>query len=362
MTVSWQRRRWLAATAAFGLTGCGGLMVGAGAAPLRRIAIASCTDQTKPQPLWDTVLADRPDLMIFGGDNVYASGQPWSATALERAYAQQAAVPQFARLRAAVPHLAIWDDHDYGLGDGGAEFAHRSESKAAFLRFWQVPADDPRRGREGIQHAQVFGPPGQRVQVILLDTRWFRSRWKATDVRGAPGRERYLPDDDPGKTMLGDAQWHWLARQLREPAELRLLVSGVQVLADGHGWERWGNFPRERQRLYRLIADTRAGGVVFLSGDRHFGALYRETGGTPYPLYELTSSGVTHTWRGASEAGPNRLGEPYDDLHYGIVDIDWRERALQLAVKDPAGRVQRAVRVPLAALQGTPDGDPRSNS
>ncbi|HWI82092.1 alkaline phosphatase D family protein [Ramlibacter sp.] len=354
MRSGWRRREWLAAAGALSLAGCGtwpGARQPAGAAVLHRVAFASCTDETRPQPLWDRVLADRPDLMLFGGDNVYASDQPWSRAALERAYALEAAVPEFARLRAAVPHLAIWDDHDYGLNDGGAEFAHKRESKEAFLRFWQVAADDPRRTREGIYHARMFGPPGRRVQVILLDTRWFRSPWKPTDERGKPGKERYLPDADPARTILGEAQWRWLEAQLREPAQLRLLMSGIQVVAEGHGWERWGNFPLERQRLYRLIADTRAGCVVLLSGDRHFGAIYREPAGTAYPLYEVTASGVTHSWRDAAEAGPNRLGAPFGDLHYGMVDIDWAGRAVQLSVKDSQGEAARAQRVAFEELQ-----------
>jgi alkaline phosphatase D len=337
-----RRRALLLAGAALGaLAGCAGLPAG-GAAPLRRIGIASCADQARPQPIWDTVLADRPDLFVFGGDNVYASEQPWSAQRLERAYATQAAIPGFARLRTAVPHVAIWDDHDYGLSDGGAEFAHKQASKAAFLRFWNVPESDPRHAREGLHHAQVFGPPGQRVQVILLDTRWFRSPLKRTDQRDAPGKERYLPDPAPAKTLLGEAQWRWLEARLREPADVRLVVSGIQVVVEGHGWERWGNFPRERERLYRLVADTAAQGVVFLSGDRHIGGLYRETHGVPYPLYEMTSSGVTHPWAQAAEAGPNRLGDLFTEPHYGMVEIDWPARALQLVIKDIQGRVRRS--------------------
>lgn len=338
-----RRRELLAAGAALGaLAGCAGLPTAAQASPLRRIGIASCADQTRPQPIWDTVLADRPDLFIFGGDNVYASAPPWSLERLEQAYAAQAAIPGFGRLRKAVPHLAIWDDHDYGLGDGGAEFAHKKASKAAFLRFWEVPAGDPRHAHEGLHHARVFGPPGRRVQVILLDTRWFRSPLKRTDQRDAPGKERYIPDADPAKTLLGEAQWRWLEARLREPAEVRLVVSGVQVIVEGHGWERWGNFPHERERLYRLVGLTRAEGVVFLSGDRHIGGLYRELNGVPYPLYEMTSSGVTHPWAGAAEAGPNRLGGLFTELHYGTVEIDWEARALRLAIKDIRGSVQRS--------------------
>jgi len=349
------RRRHFISLAAAGLAGC--------AAPaqqhpspladgtLRRIAFGSCIDQTKPQPIWDTVLADRPDLFIFGGDNVYASDQPWSAVRLAQAYAQQDEVPGLVRLRETVPHMAIWDDHDYGLNDGGAEFGHKSGSKAAFLRFWQIPRGDPRHAREGLYDSAMFGAEGKRVQVILLDTRWFRSALKPTDDRGKPGKERYLPDADPAKTMLGEAQWRWLEEQLRQPAELRLLVSSIQVVVEGHGWERWGNFPLERQRLYRLIADTQAQGVVFLSGDRHVGALYREATGTPYPFYELTSSGITHPWRDAAEAGPNRLGALFTQQHYGVVDIDWGAATIRLALKDIRGAVQRSQLIRFSELK-----------
>jgi alkaline phosphatase D len=316
------------------------------------IGFCSCIDQRRPAPIWETILAARHDLFLFGGDNVYCE-MPYSLARLRRAYAMAAESEGMARLRRSAPHMAIWDDHDYGLNDGGADFAGKAGSKAEFLEFWQVAADDPRRGREGLYHAQLFGEPGRRVQVILLDGRWFRSPLKPTDQRDAPGKERYLPDPDPAKTMLGDAQWQWLEQQLRDPAEVRLLVSGIQVVASGHGWERWGNFPREQQRLYDLIGSTRAQGVVFLSGDRHVGALYREAQRTPYPLHELTSSGMTHPWRTASEPGPNRVGELFTDVHYGTIDIDWAAQALSLSVRDIDGQPRRTSAISFNELKVT---------
>lgn len=352
-----KRRQLLAGGIALGaLAGCAAPRIGEPAAafasgsPLRRIGFASCIDQNAPQPIWDTALADRPDLFLFGGDNVYCE-TPYSIAKLRRAYAQAAESAGMNRLRRAVPHMAIWDDHDYGANDGGAEFPFKAESKAEFLDFWKAAAGDPRRGREGLYDARSFGPPGQRVQVIMLDTRWFRSPWRVTDQRNAPGKERYLPDADPGKTMLGEVQWRWLEEQLVQPAEIRIVVSGIQVVTEGHGWERWGNFPLERQRLYQLIAKTRAKGVVFLSGDRHIGALYREANGTPYPLHEMTSSGVTHPWRTAAEAGPNRLGDLFTGFHYGTVEIDWEAQALALAIKDIHGVPQRSQRIAFRELE-----------
>jgi len=204
-----------------------------------------------------------------------------------------------------------------------------------------VLLSDDRHRRDGIYSAQSFGPDGQRVQVILLDTRFFRSPLRPTDQRGAPGKERYVPDPDPAKTMLGEAQWSWLADRLREPADLRVIVSSIQVVADGHGWERWGNFPHERQRLYDLIGTTGAEGVIFLSGDRHIAGLYREVNGVPYPLLDVTSSGINQVFPANTEPGPNRIGAVYGAANFGTLDIDWWDMTVTLSVRTGAGEPVR---------------------
>ncbi len=320
-------------------------------ATVQKIIFGSCIDQNKPQPIWQTILAAKPDLFIFGGDNVYASRQPWQLQNLNNAYATQAAQPGFAALRQSVPHVAIWDDHDMGLNDGGTEFPHKQEAKNAFIDFWQLPVDDPRRAREGLYHAHVFGPIGQRVQIILLDTRWFRSKLRVTDQRDAPGKERYVPDSDPQKTMLGEAQWQWLEAQLTQPAEVRLIVSGVQVIVEGHGWEGWGNFPREQDKLKQLIVKTGAKGVVLLSGDRHIGAIYKSSGSLGYPLYEITSSGMTHAWANAKEDGPNRLGELITQNHFGLIEMDWSKQQVQLGFQNTQGEWLQKQTIALSELR-----------
>jgi len=313
-------------------------------APITRIAFGSCADEELPQPIWRAILDYQPELFLFTGDNVYGDVRDGESVpegellaGLAHAYGQAAKIPDFMALKATVPHLATWDDHDYGKNDSGADFAGKAEAQRLFLQFWDIPPGDPRSRREGVYHAETHGPEGQRVQVILLDTRYFRSPLRPTDQRGAPGKERYLPDNDPRKTMLGEAQWTWLAQRLLEPADIRVIVSSVQVLAEGHGWERWGNFPRERQRLYNLIADTRAEGVIFVSGDRHIGGIYRETQGTPYPFVEVTGSGINKFYAAAQEAGPNRLGAVFGKPNFGTLDIDWWAGEVRLAVKDDAG-------------------------
>jgi alkaline phosphatase D len=320
--------------------------------PLTRIAFGSCAHQKKPQPIWDAVLDYRPQLFIFTGDNVYGDVTSAAMVELREAYAAAGKVGGIAALRARAPVLATWDDHDYGQNDGGADFALKAPAQRLFLEFWGIGDDDPRAKRPGVYHATTIGPPGERVQVILLDTRSFRSALRPTDQRGALGKEVYLPDPDPAKTMLGEAQWAWLRAQLQEPAELRLIVSSVQVLAERHGFERWGNLPLERQRLLDLIAETDAEGVVLVSGDRHIGALYRLTTGVPYDLYEITSSGINMAYPDNRDLGPLRLGEVYGQNNFGTIDIDWPAGAITLAVRAMDGRPVRSTMVTIAALAG----------
>lgn len=326
--------------------------VAAEGAAISRIAFGTCADEKLPQPIWRSVRGWQPEFFIFAGDNVYGGIRRHDLAELQEAYARARQHQEFMGFIAGQQHhTAIWDDHDFGVNDGGVENPFKQEAKDAFLTFWRVPADDVRRRRDGLYHHLTLGPAGQRVQIILLDTRWFRSPLRITDARGAPGRERYLPDDDPAKTMLGEAQWDWLRQCLQEPAELRLIVSSIQVVVEGHGWERWGNFPRERQRLYDLIASTKAGGVVFLSGDRHIGALYRESQGTPYALTEITSSGINRQFVNAREQGPNRLGELYPRINFGTVEMDWPNRRATLSLRDEDGAVQRHVSLALDDLR-----------
>lgn len=329
---------------------------------LTRIAFGTCANQERAQPIWSAISAYKPEFFIFGGDNVYGdvvNGKPVTddsrrLESLTLAYSRAAMNAELKEFRNTVPHLATWDDHDYGKNDAGGDFIHKEEAQKLFVSFWKLPGNDPRRSRAGVYHAVSFGPEGKRVQVIVLDTRYFRSPLKPTDQRGAPGREAYVPDDSSEKTMLGTEQWAWLEERLTEPADLRLIVSSIQVVADGHGWERWGNFPRERQKLYDLIRSTKASRVIFLTGDRHIGAIYKETVNTPFPLYDITSSGLTQHFSGARESGPNRISPLYGAENFGTVDIDWWANTVTLSLRSMNGDTVRRQVIDLAEITTEP--------
>lgn len=320
---------------------------------LTSIAFGSCNTAEREIPILNVIADAGHELFIYAGDNVYGDARAYDATLpeLRTAYHQLAARPEFQRLRAAVPMLAAWDDHDYGMNDMGREFPFKGFAERLFLDFWGAGEDDVRRTREGIYDAHVFGPEGQRVQVIVLDTRWFRSDLTPTDERGAVGRERYVPSEDPDQDMLGAAQWAWLEAQLQVPAEVRLIVSSIQVHADGHGWEAWRTMPRERDRLYGLIRQTGANGVVLVSGDRHSAGLYVRQDVIGYPLYEITSSALNMSYRDVNdEPGPHRIGDMFAPENYGVIGIDWEAGALNLEIRDNTGATVREQAVALSQI------------
>lgn len=286
---------------------------------LTRIAFGSCAHQDKDQPIWDRVNAWNPELFIFLGDNIY--GDTEDMTVLRAKYQKLADKPGFRTLRRNATVIATWDDHDFGVNDGGSEYPMKAESAAIFLDFWGVPADHPRRSHAGIYGSYMFGPEGRRVQVILPDNRTFRTPLLGYSVE-PEDKGQYLVNPDPDATMLGQAQWEWLEAELRRPADLRILASSTQILPDAPGYEAWINFQADHQRLLDLVDFAQVDNLLIISGDTHYAELSRLDKRLPYPLYELTASGLTEVW---PVFGPNRNRIAKAPLmpNYGRLTITW---------------------------------------
>ncbi|MBX3478992.1 MAG: alkaline phosphatase family protein [Caulobacter sp.] len=304
---------------------------------LTRVGFGSCyVPQFEKAGVWTAIRATAPDAFLYIGDNVYQSeenGRP-ELIELREAYAALAADAPFAALRATTPVLVTWDDHDYGMNDAGAEFPARLQSEALFKRVWAIPAEDPRSSRPGVYHRPAAGPPGRRTQLIVLDTRYFRT----------------------SETMLGATQWQWLEETLSEPADLRVLASSIPVLSEVAVGECWSRWPAEQDRLLALIGRTAASGVVIVSGDSHFGAVYRREDGAPYPLTEMTSSSLNFPMPETARTPPGpvdarRLGAAFYPANFGSVAIDWQAGAVDMVLHDDAGAVVRTERVTLATLR-----------
>lgn len=320
------------------------------------IAFGSCIAEDQPQPILDAVVARQPDLFLFLGDNIYADTD--DPAVMRQKYRQQSEQPGIRKLFASTPVMATWDDHDYGRNDAGMEYPMKADAQREFLRFFAIPESAEAWTRRGVYNSRTLGPPGRRVQIIMLDTRYFRSRLRRWDVEDRPTIGPYQPTDDSTATVLGRQQWRWLEAELREPADLRLIASSIQVVAGEHGYESWSNFPLERERLISLIRDTGATGVVLLSGDRHLAevsALPADYADGPgYPLYDITSSSLNRPSR-ARGLEPNRyrVGESnYKPENFGMIAVDWAQAdpEIRLQIRDMKGEVVLETATRLSAL------------
>ncbi len=321
-----------------------------------RIAFGSGADQDRSQPVWDTVLALRPQLTLMLGNSVLAGTVDMRELRLQ--YDKLAAKPGFSELRRQSRLMATWNDLDFGREDGGADFDKRAESQQVFLDFWNEPPGSPRRQQQGIYTSQRFGPPGRRLQVILLDTRYGRGPiWQVSPDearrRQLLGMGPYLPNDHERARMLSEEQWRWLDQQLRQPADLRLIATSIPFVMEFTGWESWANMPNERQRLIELIRDTGAAGVLLLSGDTPWADVSRLEGEVPYPLWDFNSGSLNR--RGMVGIGPNRhrVGTPTAEPNFGYMEIDWTaaDPTIRIELRSIANRSLLRQIVRLSELQ-----------
>ena len=95
----------------------------------------------------NSVVGVKPDLFLMIGDAVYpdindetmALIKPWPnenwVKRMKDVFEQLAAKPEFQNLKQNVPIMAVWDDHDYGIDDGAADFPLKDVSQQLFLDF-----------------------------------------------------------------------------------------------------------------------------------------------------------------------------------------------------------------------------------
>ena len=252
-----------------------------------RFAIASCMDDHKPQgDIWQQMLALRPDVIFLIGDNSYADkyieGIPYgeksgrvmaSPSELWGRYVETRNYIDLFRSKDLVPVVATWDDHDYGVNNGGSDYPYKRESLATFNAFF---ASQPSKHyqRAGLGTAALFSMYG--FNFFLLDNRTFRTVDKQA-------KQQY---------HYGEAQLQWLWRNLRGK-DYAMLLGGDQFFG---GYHRFDSFEgKHREAFTRFLAKlkTLPTKVAFFSGDRHITEIMRISDAQlGYQTYEFTSSPV----------------------------------------------------------------------
>lgn len=235
-----------------------------------KIYAGSCNDQEKDQSFWNTISAGKPDVWLWIGDNIYADNANYEQR--KKAYDFVKAQPGYQQLMSTSEIFGTWDDHDYGNNNAGSEYSGKDESKKAHLKFFEISEDHEVWQRPGIYRKHSVKKNGVEVDIILLDTRYFKQS------RG------------DNQTMLGHDQWLWLEEIMKDGKETyTIIVSGVQMLTDDTSKESWERITNDKNRLIELVSSSKRS-TLLLSGDKHYAELSKLD-----QIVEVTTSGLTHS-------------------------------------------------------------------
>lgn len=292
-----------------------------------KIAIGSCNNHRKPQDFWSTIGALNPDLWIWLGDNIY--GDTDNEDSMRAMYNLQMSDSNYTAFAKKVPITGIWDDHDYGLNDGGSDFHFKRKSQDLFFEFMN---DTSAEKEGGIYRSYTLGKDDKSILLAMLDTRYFKESPVATDSTAY-------------RQVLGEAQWRWLYETIHNSkSDLVLLASGIQVISEEQRFETWGQYPMERQRLLEIACSYPEKQFIILSGDRHISEFSKQTVELcGRDVFDFTSSGLTHAYRNfTGEPNRYRIGEVYFDRSFGMLNIDWDKRIVTSEIYSIDGNLIQA--------------------
>ena len=276
---------------------------------LSRFAIGSCNKEYKEQVVWPGLLRDKPQLFVWGGDNIYGDQEP-NKNNFAVKYVIQNNNEQYQKLKAVTPILGIWDDHDYGDNDAGAENPKKIENKKLLLDFLEVPKDAPVRSHDGIYQTYTFGRGETESRFIMID-----NRYNLTETE-----------------IMGASQWRWLEETLKaSTAKVHFIVGGLAIIGPKViRSTQWANYRSEQKKLISLLEKYKTPGVVFLTGDKHFSAVTEAFG-----FVEIMTSGMTHTKKNFFVRNALKLlyQKTFFKRSYAVIDIDWDAKPLTLKLK-----------------------------
>jgi len=221
--------------------------------------------------------AQKPDLMIWLGDNTYYREVDWNTrTGMAHRYTHDRALPELQPLLATTHHFAVWDDHDFGPNDSDGNWPHKETAWEIFRAFWGNPTFGL-NGNKGCTSWFQYAD----IDFFLLDGRYFRT----------PNYCKSCPE----RTMLGKEQRDWLLSSLSASrAPFKIIAIGTQVLTSEQNDETFSRFfSAERDSILAHIERENIKNVIFLTGDRHFTELSALQNAAGNWVYDLTTSPFT---------------------------------------------------------------------
>lgn len=267
------------------------------------------------------ITKSKPDFMVWLGDNTYLrEGDFDSKSGIYYRNTHTRSLLELQPLLAAMPHYAIWDDHDYGPNDSDWTYQLKNHALEAFRNFWPSESYGA-GGTEGVTNSFFWND----CQFFMLDNRWYRT------VQTEDG------------TILGDIQKYWLKEALlSSKAAFKFVAVGGQMLSDFAGFENFANYKTERQEIIDFIDEHKIKNVIFLTGDRHHSEISKLTTPNGITVYDVTSSAITSTtYDHSKEPNSHRVeGSMISERNFAIFNVtgERKDRKLSVIFKNTQGK------------------------
>lgn len=280
--------------------------------------------------IYETMAKEKAAFMLWTGDiwytrevDYYSKWGLWYRAHHDRK------VPVLQSFLKAMPHWAMWDDHDYGPNDIGSNYILKEESRKVFMNYFCNPSYG--ENGQGIYTMNTWSD----VDFFMIDDRWWRSAEQILD--SIDGKA------NPEKRMLGAQQMNWLKNSLAySAATFKIIVVGSQVLNPVSSLDKLINFPVEYQELMDFLTNQKINGVVFLTGDRHHSEIIKVAREGAYPLYDITISPLTS---GMARFSGKEVNNPYR-----LLGVDQEKNYGRFSFSGP--RNNRVMKVEILGVKG----------
>ncbi len=251
--------------------------------------------------IFESIYEKKPELFVWLGDNIYLREPDWtSKTGIYHRWTHTRSTPEMRAMLATMPNYSTWDDHDYGPNNSGWDFWNKEATTDAFNLF----SGNASAGLPELPGIFTFFNWGD-VNFYLLDNRTYRTYDGMSDN-----------DPDHARSLLGKKQIDWLINTLKYragqtrnlssssyPSTFNVICIGNQVFSP-YSSDSYTNYTEEFEYLMDRIVAEKIGGVVFVSGDVHFGEVsqraFNNPNGDPHPILDITTSPLTSgSWSGS---------------------------------------------------------------
>jgi alkaline phosphatase D len=304
---------------------------------VNRVAFVCCALQDQAQTLWSEVAKSDPDLIVFAGNAIDSTG--YSKQELAAQYEKLDKIIDYRILREKTPFMSIWGELDFGKQYGDSSFVGKKDHRNAFLNYWKYIPKIQAPSAEGLDHSVIVGERGRRVQIIMLDTRYYLTPLSNSTVPG-----EFNKNWRTKASFLGPKQWKWLRAQLKKPANYRVIVSPVQLAANSWPGVRWGLFPVDRQRIFDSLRNAKANKVLFVSGGRGFGSFGKVDLFNNYgSLFDMTV-GPVNGQISKREEDFHYVGNSVEAINYGLIELDWESKTLMV-------KLMNSMNIPVQSLK-----------